>query len=283
MNFHNYPNTFTGPIHVLVTDLNRSLTFYQEIIGLQLLKRTDNTIMLTVDGKTPLLIVEQPQGVVPKQKRTTGLYHFALLLPSRTDLSVALRHLLETGYPLQGASDHLVSEAIYLADPDGNGIEIYADRSPETWKWENGSVSMSTDPINAENLLAEGEDKSWNGLPHGTVMGHVHLHVSDLQRAEEFYCKGLGFDIVNRYGSQALFLSKGGYHHHIGLNTWNGIGAPAPARNSAGLKWFSLVFPSEEERKKVIQQLQQIHASVTEENGAFFTKDPSGNCIQLLV
>ncbi|MBO9130421.1 VOC family protein [Bacillus sp. 165] len=283
MNFHAEPITFTGPIHLLVTDLNRSLAFYQEIIGLQLLTSTDNKIVLTADGKTPLLIVEQPQGVLPKEKRTTGLYHFALLLPSRIDLSVALRHLLETGYPLQGASDHLVSEAIYLADPDGNGIEIYADRSNETWQWENGAVLMSTGPINAENLLAEGKDKSWNGMPEGTVMGHIHLHVSDLQKAEEFYCKGLGLDVVSRYGSQALFLSNGGYHHHIGLNTWNGIGAPQPARNTVGLKSLSLVFPNEDERKKVMQQLQQIPASVIEKNGALFTKDPSGNYIELCV
>lgn len=177
------------------------------------------------------------------------MYHFALLLPSRNDLARILRHFIQIRYPLQGASDHLVSEAIYLADPDGNGIEIYSDRPSAAWNWENGEVEMATVPLDAENLLAEGDGEAWTGLPSNTLMGHIHLHVSELQKTEEFYIQGLGFNIVNRYGRQALFISTGGYHHHIGLNTWNGVGAPAPLENSVGLKRFSLVLPNKETRK----------------------------------
>lgn len=142
---------------------------------------------------------------------------------------------------------------------------------------------MATEPLDAENLLAEGQGKPWNALPAGTLMGHIHLHVSELQKTEEFYNKGLGFDVVNRYDNQALFISSGRYHHHIGLNTWNGVGAPTPLENSVGLKWFSLVLPNQEARKKVVEQLQKIGAWVKEEHGVFLTKDPSGNHIQLRV
>ncbi|WP_028401664.1 VOC family protein [Ectobacillus panaciterrae] len=283
MKFHHHPYTFVGQVHLLVGNLDRSLAFYQNVLGFRLLEHSERKAVLTTDGKTPLLTIEQPEDAVPKQPRTTGLYHVALLLPNRSDLAKILLHLLQTKYPLQGASDHLVSEAIYLGDPDGNGIEIYTDRPSETWTWKSGQVNMATEPLNAEDLLEEAEGKEWEGLPNDTVIGHIHLQVSDIQKTEEFYCKGLGFDLVNRYGRQALFVSSGGYHHHIGLNTWNSAGAPAPARNSVGLKWFSLVLPDEEARQKVVKQLQQIDAFIAEENGVILTKDPSGNHIQLWI
>lgn len=281
--FHREPHTFVGQVDLKVGNLERSLTFYQKIIGFQILEQSARKVMLTADGRTPLLSIEQPENVIPKQPRTTGLYHFALLLPNRADLGKILKHFIQVGYPLQGASDHLVSEALYLADPDGNGIEIYVDRPSSTWNWKNGEVVMATEPLDAESLLAEGQGKPWNALPAGTLMGHIHLHVSELQKTEEFYNKGLGFDVVNRYGNQALFISSGRYHHHIGLNTWNGVGAPTPLENSVGLKWFSLVLPNQEARKKVVEQLQKIGAWVKEEHGVFLTKDPSGNHIQLRV
>lgn len=283
MEFHRQPHTFVNQVNIKVTNLAQSLAFYQRIIGFHILEQSEKTAALTADGKTPLVFLEQPEHTMPKQPRTTGLYHFALLLPSRSDLANFLHHFIQSGYPLQGAADHLVSEALYLADPDGNGIEVYADRPASTWKWQNGTVEMTTIALDAENLLAEGQGDTWNGLPADTIMGHIHLHVSELRATEEFYCKGLGFDIVSRYGTQALFISTGVYHHHIGLNTWNGVGAPAPSANSVGLKWFSLVLPNEAARQQVITQLQKIGASVTEEDGRFLTKDPSGNTIQLTV
>jgi catechol 2,3-dioxygenase len=283
MSFHKKPAAFVDHVHLLVINFRKSLTFYREVLGFQLLAQSEQKAVLTADGTTPLLTIEQPDTVVPRQPRTTGLYHFALLLPRRSELAKALRHLIQIGYPLQGASDHLVSEAVYLADPDGNGIEIYADRPSSDWAWEHGQVAMDTKPIDAEHLLAETSGEIWNGLPAETVMGHIHLQVSNLKEAEQFYCKGLGFNLVNKYGRQALFISTNGYHHHIGLNTWNSEGSPAPAKNSAGLKHFSLILPSEDERQQIIEQLKHMDAFLIEEDGKTMTRDPSGNEIQLLV
>ncbi|PLR69044.1 VOC family protein [Bacillus sp. UMB0893] len=282
MEFHRHPHTFVGQVSIKVQDLKRALAFYQEVIGFQILNQTERSANLTADGKKALLSLEQPENVVPKQRNTTGLYHFALLLPKRSDLGRVLQHLINISYPI-GASDHYVSEALYLNDPDGNGIEIYADRKASEWTWQNGQVSMATEPLDAQSVLAEGKGEAWSVLPAETVMGHIHLHVSHLKNTEEFYEKGLGFQVVTRYGKQALFMSTGGYHHHIGLNTWAGEGAPAPEVNSVGLRKFTLVFPSEEARAKVIQQLTKIGAPVKEKNGEIITSDPSGNNIQLII
>ncbi len=283
MNFHHGPNTFVGQVDIRVQNLDRSLLFYKEMIGFQVLDQTETTATLTADGKTVLLTLVQPEDVIPKQSRTTGLYHFAILLPTRADLGKILLHFIQAGYPLQGASDHLVSEALYLADPDGNGIEIYSDRPSSSWSWRNDEVIMTTEAMDAQSVLDEAQGATWNGLPADTIMGHIHLHVSELRSTEEFYKKGLGFDVVCRYGNQALFISTGKYHHHIGLNTWNGIGAPEPPANSVGLASFSLIFANSEKRKNILEQLKDIGATVTEENGYFVTKDPSGNRIHLLV
>ena len=282
MNFHREPITFVGQVNLKVQNLQRSLAFYKEVIGFKVLEQTEHSANLTADGKTVLLSIEQPNNVVPKQERTIGLYHYALLLPKRSDLAKIVQHFLEIGLRF-GSSDHLVSEALYLSDPDGNGIEIYIDRDPSEWNWQNGEVEMAVDPLNFPDLLSGGKQQSWKGLPSGTVMGHIHLHVSELKKTEEFYNKGLGFEVVNRYGSQALFISDGKYHHHIGLNTWNGIGAPTPPPNSVGLESFTLMLANEEKRNNMIEQLKIIGASVTQENGSSVTSDPSGNRIILKV
>ncbi|WP_226643670.1 VOC family protein [Mesobacillus subterraneus] len=281
MSFHQPPVTFVSKVSLKVQSLERSLAFYQEVIGLKVYEKTDNSALLTADGKTVLLNIEQPSDVIPKKGRTTGLYHFALLLPNRSDLAKILKHFLQTGYPLQGASDHLVSEALYLADPDGNGIEIYTDRPASEWEWNEQHVVMATQALDAEDLLAEGADHSWNGLPEGTVMGHIHLHVAELVKTEAFYTKGLGFEVVSRYGPQALFISSGKYHHHIGLNTWNGVGAPKPSANSVGLESYTLVLGDEGNLKNTVNRLREIGAAVEEEKGIFITEDPSGNRIRL--
>ena len=280
MGFHSKPNTFIGHVKIKVENLDRSLKYYQEVIGFKVLEQTKTTAKLTTDGKTSVLSIEQPENVVPKQGRTTGLYHFALLLPNRSDLANIVFHFIDKGIRI-GSSDHLVSEALYLADPDGNEIEIYIDRDPSEWDWNNGEVAMAVDPLNFEDLLANGKQEPWEGLPAGTVMGHIHLHVSELKKTEEFYTKGLGFEVVNRFGAQALFISTGKYHHHIGLNTWNGVGAPTPPVNSVGLESFSLILPNKDVRNHVVSNLKNIGASVVEENNRFVTHDPSGNRIQL--
>lgn len=281
MNFHREPITFVGQVNLKIQNLERSIAFYKEVIGLKVLEQTSRSATFSTDGKTALLSIEQPDHVVPKQGRTTGLYHFALLLPNRTDLADIVQHFVEIGLQF-GSSDHLVSEALYLSDPDGNGIEIYVDRDPSVWNWNNREVEMTVDPLNFPDLLSVGKQQSWKGLPMETTMGHIHLHVSEWRKTEEFYMKGLGFEVVNRFGTQALFISDGKYHHHIGLNTWNGLGAPTPPPNSVGLESFTLMLSSEEKKNKIIAQLKEVGASVTEENGSIITTDPSGNRIRLI-
>ncbi|RWZ54630.1 VOC family protein [Halobacillus fulvus] len=283
MSFHRKPVTYVQEVQLNVQNLELSLRYYQDIIGLQILERTFNGARLTADGKTCLLVLTQPEDVVAKPQNTTGLYHFALLVPTRKDLAYFVRHLAANEVRI-ASSDHLVSEALYLNDPDGNGIEIYADRDPKEWTWKNERVAMAVDPLDFEDLLKEGNpNEPWQGLPAGTVMGHIHLHVSHLERAKAFYTDGLGFDIVSRLGDQALFISSGKYHHHIGLNTWAGVGAPEPPANSVGLDFFTIVLPDEEHRKELVERLGRIGVTVTEEDDVFVTKDPSGNGVRLVV
>lgn len=171
---------------------------------------------------------------VMPERSVSGLYHFAILVPDRTALGLALRNLIKYRIPV-GQGDHLVSEALYLNDPDQNGIEIYADRPRDTWRRdESGEYIMSTDPVDVDGLLAISEGAEWRGLPPATRIGHVHFHVGDLREAERFYCQILGFEITAHYGGAALFVSAGGYHHHIGLNTWAGVGAPRRRRTRSG-------------------------------------------------
>ena len=281
MNFHTKPTSFVGHVQIKVENLKRAVSFYQDILGFDILEQTPSSAKLTTDGKTSILSLEQPEAVVPKQGRTTGLYHLAILLPERADLANLVIHLSEQGIPL-GSADHLVSEALYIEDIDGNGIEIYVDRSPSEWIWQEEEVRMTVDPLDIQNLLAiSSPESAWQGMPDRTVMGHIHLHVSDLAKTEEFYVEGLGLDVVNRFGGQALFLSYGQYHHHIGVNIWNGKGAPRPSPNSVGLQSFTLVLPDEDIRLQVIENIKRIGRSVIEEDHHYITSDPSGNRILL--
>ena len=277
MNFHKAPLTYTGEVHLNVLDLDKSVRYYKEVIGFKVLEETATRAVLTADGKTPLLIVEQPENVTPKEPRRSGLYHFALLLPERADLGNIIKHFVANNVPI-GASDHKVSEALYLSDPDGNGIEIYTDRKPSEWNWENGEVAMSTDPLDGESVVAESAGQTWNGLPAETVMGHVHLHVANLKETEKFY-NALGFEIACHYPG-ALFMSTGKYHHHLGLNIWNGEGAQRPSANSVGLKGYTLIFPDDNTLKNAINN---IEAKVETTDNGFSTEDPSGNRIFLRV
>ena len=283
MGFHTKPTTFVGHVKIKVENLERSLTFYQDVLGFDILERTNSTAILTTDGKTSILSLEQPENVIPKQGRTTGLYHFAILLPERSDLANIVVHFVEKGIRF-AASDHLVSEALYLDDPDGNGIEIYSDRDPSVWKWDSNEVAMTTIRLDIQNLLTSIKPgEKWEGMPQGTVMGHIHLHVAELEKTEEFYIKGLGLGVVNRFAGQALFMSDEKYHHHVAINVWNGVGAPKPAENSVGLESFTLIFADEQKRQETINNLQEIAAPVIEEKNQWITQDPSGNKIVLAV
>ncbi len=279
--FHESPNIYPGEIELSVTNIDQSTQFYQEIIGLKILEQSGKKAVLTADGKKPLVRLVQPEQITKGNMSSPGLFHLALLVPDRAALADVLRHLALAGYPLQGGSDHLVSEAIYLSDPDGNGIEIYSDRPSEDWEWQNGEVSMATIQLNVNDLMSKWDGDEWTGLPEGTIMGHIHLQVSDLMQSEQFYTGLLGFDAVNRYGAQALFISTGKYHHHIGLNTWNSKGAGLQPENKTGLNWYSLIYPSEEKRNAVAAKLSAEGYSVKENHQEVMVKDPSGITISL--
>jgi catechol 2,3-dioxygenase len=218
-------------------------------------------------------------------RRRTGLYHLALLLPSRRDLAEALARLAQSRWPLTGASDHLVSEALYLNDPDGNGIEIYRDRPREEWPHANGRIEMATLPLDLDGVLAElgGDHAVPAEVPSGTTMGHVHLQVADLDAAEAFYSGVLGFDVTVRGYPGALFVSAGGYHHHLGLNTWHSAGAAAPADGSIGLRSFDVVLPDAGALAAVLERTRVagLEPQATGEAGSAMLRDPSGNAVVL--
>lgn len=278
-----HPQTEIGRVHLEVSDLERSLNFYTELIGFQHLEGADGAATLSADGKTPLLMLTERPGARPRPRNTTGLYHFAILLPSRADLGHSLRRLIEAGYPL-GSSDHLVSEALYLDDPDANGIEIYRDRPRSEWRWQDGAVAMANDPLDFEGILAaaESDGRAWQGLPARTRIGHIHLHVGDIAGAEAFYSGVLGFDVVARLAGSALFISAGGYHHHIGLNTWAGQGAPRPPAGSAGLRYYTVEVPGAAELERLTSELERAAHPVVRETGSVSLEDPWGNGIRLV-
>lgn len=283
MNFHGKPVTYVGEVGLKVLDLKEMIRFYKEIIGFEVLEETEAAAVLGAGGKA-LLRLETNADMAPKKQRYAGLYHFAILLPDRAELGKILLHLHNHGIGI-GSSEHLVSEALYLSDPEGNGIEIYRDRAPEEWNWDGSQVVMAVDPIDAAGLVqaAEQSGETFGGMPAGTVMGHIHLHVSNLAEAKNFYVEGLGFEVVSAMGGQALFLADQKYHHHIGLNVWNGIGIPALPENTAGLGYFTLVLDNEEKRQETARRLQVLGAEITEREENIEVKDPSGNLIRLTV
>lgn len=280
--FFQKPTIYVGEVNINVVDLERSLAFYRDFLGFRVLEQTENEVILTADGKNPLITLVQPENVQPKMPRTTGLYHFAILLPKRADLAAFLRHLAENGGDMRlGASDHYFSEALYFDDPDGNGIEIAHDRETTVWEWQGDQVSMGTVALDVQDLMADMEEP-WQGMPEETVMGHIHLHVADLDESRKFYVDGIGYDVVTEYPG-ALFTSHNGYHHHIGLNIWNGAGAPQPPENSVGLNWFTLVFPDEAKREEKVEKVRKLNAPIRELDGDYFVDDPAGNTIRFVI
>jgi catechol 2,3-dioxygenase len=212
-----------------------------------------------------------------------GLYHFALLTPSRTSLAAGLKRLLQLEYPLQGAADHFVSEALYLADPEGNGIEIYADRPKEDWEWEQGKIRIGTIPLDIDSLMDEGSNQndSLFALARGTVIGHVHLQVTNLAKAFDFYHRILGFDSMGLFGQSAAFFSVGGYHHHLGVNTWASDGGPSADQDMLGLVHFELLFPDTLSVDRLDAHLGEMDIKRENVEGALSFLDPSGNRIRL--
>jgi catechol 2,3-dioxygenase len=272
-----------GAVHLTVADLARSLEFYRTSIGLELLGQAGERATLGLGEQRLLELVEVP-GAQPAPGRT-GLFHFALLLPDRRSLAAWLAHAMRERVRLAGASDHFVSEAIYLSDPDRHGIEIYADRPRSLWE---GKVAerMGTDPLDLEGLLAELDDPAtapFETQPFGTTMGHVHLQVSQVPETIEFYRDVIGFDLMAEYGGQAAFLSAGGYHHHLGGNTWRSGGAGPPQPGAAALRRFEIVLPDASVRDQVVDRLASAGHELEQDDEGAVARDPSSNAFALLV
>jgi catechol 2,3-dioxygenase len=274
------PTTRAGVVSLTVADLDRSVAFYRETIGLVELAREDGRAALGANGTELVVLVEQP-GAKPAP-RATGLFHLALRVPARAELARWLAHAARERIPLDGLSDHFVSEAIYLADPDGHGIEIYADRPREHWQ---GQVArMTTLPLDVAGLLSELDDPAGDafpGLAAGTEMGHVHLQVASIPDAIGFYRDVLGFELMATYGEQAAFLSAGGYHHHVGVNTWNSLGAAPPPPGAAALRHATIVLPDAEERDRVAARVEDAGGELATHLDGILVHDPSGNPLVL--
>lgn len=281
MEYHGKTATYVGSVRLKVESLERSLRFYQGVLGFQILKQDQTQATLTTDGQRSILSLVQPANVTPKEGRRAGLYHFAILLPERSDLANMVNHLAKQGVRF-GSANHLVSEALYFEDPDANGIEVYSDTDSSTWTWDEDGVSMASIPLDFDDLLKESATQvPAFVLPKETIIGHIHLHVSNLQTAEKFYVKGLGFQVATRFRDSALFLSTARYHHHVALNTWNGVGAPPTPKHSVGLDYYTLLFPTDEARQTAIANLEGIGAAVQRQGGRIMVADPAGNTIEL--
>ena len=281
--FHKKPNLYPAHVQLKVSNLARSIEYYTTIIGFKVLQQTDTEAYLTADGQTSLISLVEVKDAQPLKQGFAGLYHLALLLPSRKDLGNIVQHFVNLNVRI-GAADHDVSEALYLNDPDGNGIEIYIDRHESEWTWnKDEQVHMVTEQLNFQPILAAA-DGNWAGLPADTVMGHVHLSVINLDKTEQFYTNVLDYTVVTRYGAQALFISTGKYHHHFGLNTWNSNNGHAPTEDMVGLKSFTVVLKDEQYAEEVKHSLTENGYTV--ENFAeapayggtqlFSTIDPNG-------
>jgi catechol 2,3-dioxygenase len=276
--FHAPDHLRLGEVTLNVRDLDRMVNFYTSLLGFDILISDDKKITLGFEHNQPLVSLEHYADAALRPKNAAGLYHFAFLSPSRKMLAQAFRELIRVGYPLQGAADHYVSEAIYLADPEGNGIEIYTDRAREMWQWNGDQVRIGTVPLDVDSLLglAQDSDDIVGVLSKGTVMGHMHLQVTDLEEAMSFYGDILGFDSMGRYGTSAAFYSTGGYHHHIGLNTWASAGGPKAEAGMLGLKRFEIIYPRDGAFEGLIHSLSTLKLAFTQNGNSIKIEDPSG-------
>lgn len=263
-----------GAVHLQISDLQRSIEYYEGVLGMDVLQRGAGRASLGVRGATPLAHLVEKSGVAPVPRGGRfGLFHFALLLPERVALGRFAAHVLRLGLR-PGMADHAVSEALYLNDPDGVGIEIYADRPQASWTYRGGELVMTTEPLDIADLLKAGEGADWSHAPEGTTMGHVHLHVGDLVAAEAFYHGALGFDKTVWSYPGALFFSAGGYHHHLGTNIWSS--GPSASANQAKLLEWELVVPERRQTDAVGQRLRVGGYGVDEAPDGVRARDPWG-------
>jgi catechol 2,3-dioxygenase len=274
------PHTVIGWLTLAVRDLEHMSQFYRNVIGLNELTRRDRQIDLGVNGDVLVKLQSIPDG--KRHPHSPGLFHMAIRLPGRRELAQWFNHLLQAQYPLDGAGDHLVSEALYLTDPEGNGIEMYYDRPPERWESDENGIKMDTLAVDLKSLQADAPDQPFNQLPAGTTLGHIHLQVNNVEKAVEFYRDVMGFQLMAQWPG-AGFLSAGGYHHHIGVNMWNSKNASPPPPDSLGLVNYSVQLAGRKPLNLLLEQLDKMQQPVEQNDGKYYVQDPSRNKIVLTI
>jgi len=269
-----------GRVHLQVSDLAASLAFYTRVLGFRVHSQHDGTAALGPQHGAPLVVLHERRGARPVPRRgRIGLYHFAILLPDRAALGRFVAHIADAGVSV-GSADHLVSEALYLSDPDGLGIEVYADRPRSAWRTNGREIAMATEPLDLRALIRAADGQRWDGLPTGTTVGHVHFHVQTLEAAQAFYHRALGFDIVVWSYPGALFFSAGGYHHHVGTNTWAGK-APLDGPDDARLLEWELVLPTKDDIAATVENVRAAGYDVRPDGDAHLITDSSGITVRL--
>ena len=278
-----HSDTQMGMVTLKIADLRRSLAFYTEIIGMRVLAQDEQSATLGVASR-PIIRIEVVPNAQRQPRGTTGLYHAAILLSDRTALAIKIAQIAAAKYPIGGYADHLVSEAFYLDDPDGNGLEIYRDRPRSEWPRVNGAVQMASDPIDLDEFFSLVPEKlpTDYALPAGTTLGHMHLRVGHIPTALQFYRDVLGFDLITTFPN-ALFLSAGGYHHHLGMNIWESKNGQAPPDNAVGMREFSVWLPDSAERDRLVTQIEAAGVAVERQGDRFVVRDPWQNQILLAV
>lgn len=273
--------THVGSVRLQVADLPRSVNYYEQVLGLSVLERSADTATLGVaPSREALVHLHAKPGVRPIARRGAfGLYHFALLLPERAALGRFAAHLSRLHVPA-GTADHLVSESMYLNDPDGLGIEVYADRPRRTWQTRGREIAMAVDPLDVAELIAAAGSRAWDGAPPGTTIGHMHLHVGDLDHAEAFYHSALGFDKMLWSFPGALFMAAGGYHHHLGTNTWSP--GPSPTDEQARLLEWELIVPDADAAAAAASSLQRAGYAAWDAGGGWTSSDPWGTQLRIV-
>jgi catechol 2,3-dioxygenase len=280
--FANQTPMRVGQVTLRVRNLDLVADYYRDAIGLTVMQRTPTGARLGAGG-VPLLDLSRRANAPAEPRNAAGLYHTAFVMPTRKDLARWLVHAASNKVPLSGFADHIVSESVYLDDPEGNGIEVYADRAPENWKWDGATVAMATDPLDIDGLLTLTNSRipDYAGAPEGLRIGHMHLRVGDLEQADRFYGGVIGFDPTRRR-TGAAFLSSGRYHHHLGINVWQSAGAGRRDDAATGLAWFSLEVAKPELLEAQEQRLRQAGAPAAAISNGIETADPWGTKVRLI-
>jgi catechol 2,3-dioxygenase len=271
-----------GTVGLIARDLDLLTNYYRDLLGLTVMERTGKVARLGTGGVT-LIEIEHRPDALPDDPSTAGLYHTAFLMPTRADHARWIMHVARNRVPITGASDHGVSEAFYLDDPEGNGVEVYNDRPAERWTWQDGLVVMQTRQLDIEAILDEIDraTATYPAAPEGLRVGHIHLRVGSVEQAEQFYRGPIGLELTRRRGG-ATFMSSGGYHHHVGANVWHSDGADARDMNRAGLSWFSMELAEPGAIDAMAGRLRAANAPVEASPGCVETADPWGTRIRFV-